>query len=322
MLSLTVCVSCTAQNELNGGFEKINTSSQSPEGWNYISGKMSAAGYLTQLDSLVQHSGKYSTSLHKKQPGEGFGAFSYTIPKSFQGKTISLAGYIKTEGVANGFAGMWLRLDGEDGQSIALDNMANQSLTGTRDWKKYSISLPYSTDAVRIIIGGLLVGDGKAWFDDLELSIDGKNVMDMKPSTAAVVEKDTVFNAGSKIDAFNPTTQQLTNLSVAGQFWGFLKYHHPAVAKGDYNWDAELFRLLPTVIAAKDNAALSSALENYLTKLPAIKPCQNCPVDNSKSTVKPNYGDLLTAQVLSPTLTNKLNGILKNGNVKENHWLS
>jgi C-terminal processing protease CtpA/Prc len=322
ILSLSVCVSCTAQNELNGSFEKINPTNHSPEGWNYVSGKVSTTGYLTQLDSLVKHSGSYSTVLQKKQPGEGFGVFSYTIPKTFEGKTISLVGYIKTEEVANGFAGMWLRLDGEDGQSIALDNMANQGLNGTKDWKKYSISLPYNTDAVRIIVGGLLVGDGKAWFDDLELSIDGKNVMAMKPSTAGVQEKDTAFNKGSKVEAFNPTAQQLTNLAVAGQFWGFLKYHHPAVAKGDYNWDAELFRLLPTVIAAKDNAALSSALENYLTKLPGVKPCENCPVDHSKSTVKPNYGDLFTTKVLSPALTNKLNGILKNGNVKENHYIS
>ncbi len=32
---------------------------------------------------------------------------------------------------------------------------------------------------------------------------------------------------------------------MLGFVWGFLKYHHPIIATGKYNWDYELFRILP-----------------------------------------------------------------------------
>lgn len=35
------------------------------------------------------------------------------------------------------------------------------------------------------------------------------------------------------------------NLFWLGKVWGFLKYHHPAIAAGKADWDAELLRLLP-----------------------------------------------------------------------------
>lgn len=42
-------------------------------------------------------------------------------------------------------------------------------------------------------------------------------------------------------------------LVALGQLWGFLKYHHPAVAKGDYDWDMELESILPAIMNAKKN---------------------------------------------------------------------
>ena len=36
----------------------------------------------------------------------------------------------------------------------------------------------------------------------------------------------------------------ITNLDLLGKTWGFLKYHHPEVGQGEYDWDAELFQFL------------------------------------------------------------------------------
>lgn len=47
------------------------------------------------------------------------------------------------------------------------------------------------------------------------------------------------------------TQQHIENLFELCQKWGYLKYHHPEIAKGNYNWDYELFRILPE-ITAKD----------------------------------------------------------------------
>lgn len=60
----------------------------------------------------------------------------------------------------------------------------------------------------------------------------------------AKAEGDKEFDNGSTL-----TREQLqkipgNELAEFGKIWGFLKYHHPAVGSGKYNWDYELFRIL------------------------------------------------------------------------------
>lgn len=62
---------------------------------------------------------------------------------------------------------------------------------------------------------------------------------------------DKEFLTGSKIVLDQPSNFQISNLEVLAKVWGFLKYHHPAIAKGDYNWDFELFRITPQLLAVK-----------------------------------------------------------------------
>lgn len=313
---------CFAQTNFNGNFERINSKTNKPEGWAYGFNKVQELTYPVKLDSIVKKEGRYSVSIEKKEKGEGYGVVDYIIPKNYEGNVIDLVGYMKTEAVANGFAGLWLRLDDEGGNMIRLDNMEKQAITGTNDWKQYHIQLAYEGDVRNIHFGGLLAGDGKVWLDDLQLYIDGKKIENLKPRVLTVAETDTSFSKNSTIQAFVPNTQQISNIAIAGQFWGFLKYHHPAVAKGNYNWDAELFRLLPAVILAKNNADLSVALEKYLDKLPKVEACKSCNTEVKGSIIKPNYGELLSGKVLSKALTEKIDFILQNANIKENYYIT
>lgn len=314
---------CSAQTNFNGGFEKIDPKTSQPLGWTYGFNKDQAFDYPTKLDNLIKKEGKYSVSIEKKDKTNiDYGVISYVIPARFKGNTIQLTAYIKTQSVANGYAGLWLRLEGEDRRVIRLNNMEKQGVTGTNDWKPYTITLEYDENIKQIYFGGLLVGDGKTWFDDFQLSIDGKKIESLKPSVLAKAETDTEFDKGSSIPSFNPNAQQITNLAVTAQFWGFLKYHHPSVASGNYNWDAELFRLLPSVINAKNNTELSIALELFLDKLPKVAKCNSCSHRTEISLLMPNYGELLTGKVLSVALTEKISFILKNASIKENYYIS
>src|SRR3546814_15876690 len=58
--------------------------------------------------------------------------------------------------------------------------------------------------------------------------------------------KQSISDSG--IDTLLTTPTRINNLAVLGKIWGFLKYYHPAVARGEYNWDNELFRILPRKI--------------------------------------------------------------------------
>ncbi|MBK9737853.1 MAG: hypothetical protein IPO92_24125 [Saprospiraceae bacterium] len=64
-------------------------------------------------------SGKYSASIEFKEGNPDFKAWAFAIPDSHAGNKITLTGYIKTENVTDGYAGLWMRID----PSIAFDNM-------------------------------------------------------------------------------------------------------------------------------------------------------------------------------------------------------
>jgi hypothetical protein len=265
---LTLCLlccsllSCAQKPVYNVDAEEVDSLMKIPKGWTFAFNEDQKKAYVTDLDHDVKYSGKYSISVRNINTQANFYAIDYPIFKTFEGREILLKGYIKTENVKSGYAGLWMRIDGEQ-PTIAFDNMEDRGVKGDTDWKQYSIRLAYDASTAKSIhIGALLVGDGKAWFDKLELFIDDRpieNVLEKKPDITKA-SLDTAFSAFSGIKQFTLTDRIQDNLLVAGQFWGFLKYHHPAIASGNYNWDAELFRHLPTIINAANNAQLSRVL--------------------------------------------------------------
>jgi len=76
---------------------------------------------------------------------------------------------------------------------------------------------------------------------------------------------------------------QITSLSTLGKVWGFLKYYHPGVAKGQYNWDSVLIAKIPSFIAAGNSKAVNDIVSNWLSEL---KPVNNCPTCDNDTTNK------------------------------------
>lgn len=192
-------------------------------------------------DSKEKQEGKTSALFHATE-NSGFKALMYTLPENYAGKKITLSGYIKTENITDGFAGLWLRIDPE----IAFDNMKKVDLKGTNDWKKYEVTLNMSPENTqKIVFGALLSGKGKMWVDNLKISIDGKDIKNAKvfQKKLTKVNLDKEFDLGSKISNINLEKENLDYLTKLGLIWGYLKYYHPSVAEGNYNWDYELFRI-------------------------------------------------------------------------------
>ena len=67
-------------------------------------------------------------------------------------------------------------------------------------------------------------------------------------SFAQSTVQDTAYNHSSEVFFPEMTPQLVDNLDLLGRVWGFLKYHHPVISKGAYNWDEELFKMLPYVV--------------------------------------------------------------------------
>jgi hypothetical protein len=128
-----------------------------------------------------------------RQFGAQYGMAAGTFPvRDAAGKTVRFSAWIKTENVQNGYAGLWWRIDGPGLGTIrpvlAVDNSKARIIdgkpdtgngtirgaTGTTPWTLYEFELPVGNTASNINFGVLLTGTGTAWFDAMNVELDGE----------------------------------------------------------------------------------------------------------------------------------------------------
>ena len=147
-----------------------------PAGW-FKSGDK-ANSYDMGISKGAGRDGKNAvTILSTDKTIEGFGTLMQNcLPGKYLEKRIRMTGYMKSQDVAQ-WASFWLRVDQLNSQELlAFDNMEDRPIKGTTDWKKYEIVLDVPQKASNIAYGGLLVGTGQIWFDNLTFEIVDNSV--------------------------------------------------------------------------------------------------------------------------------------------------
>lgn len=239
-----------------------------------------------------------------------FSILSACVQMDFAGKTIELSGRLRTKDV-KGFAGLWLREDG-DQKAIAFDNMMHRSLHGTTEWTEYSVTLPEKKQGQRLAFGVLLDGTGTTWVSDLELSVDGQPVWraPIRTPPKTVLDTDRQFDNGSGIAIKKLDRTQVDNLATLGKIWGFLKYYDSAVTSGKHQWDYELLRVLPAVLAAPDQSSANAVMAQWIDGMGPVAPCNPCAhVDKHDLQLSPDLDWITDTRRLGKALSRKLQWI-------------
>ncbi len=121
-----------------------------------------AAAHAEDLAALRRHS---------PHADVGYGCVTGQIPVELvRGKELRLAGWVRTEGLTGGRAGLWLRVDGD---TPFLDTMQDRGPTGTTGWTRAEIVTHVPQNAKSVYFGMLMPGAGDGWFDGLSVDIDG-----------------------------------------------------------------------------------------------------------------------------------------------------
>ena len=94
---------------------------------------------------------------------------------AYRGKRIRLSGYLKTIGVNEGTAVLFLRVDG-NGVVETSDYMQNRPVMLTTDWARQELVVDVPNDAIGFTYGFMLGGSGQAWLDDVQLEEVGDDV--------------------------------------------------------------------------------------------------------------------------------------------------
>ena len=307
-----------SNTRFNFDFEAVTGSSGLPDGML----KWGMPSYNIKLDPDVKHSGKYSLRIEAEDEAtaEGFGCPAFSIPAIYEGRVITVKAFMKFENVEQSI-GLMLRIDGNSG-SLQFDNMMQKGIMGTQDWTEYSVTLPLPEEARTIYIGAMLSGKGKLWIDHFQVLIDNEDISKAKTKTvkAFPAENDKDFDNGSGI-VFPPLNEKLmTDLELLGRLWGFLKYHHPQVGKGNYNWDYELFRILPVYLKAENSQQRDKTLLEWIKKYGAIPACKDCKETPSDAYLKPDLTWALNSD-MSDELKKLIQEIYSNRHQGEHYYI-
>lgn len=246
-----------AQQPLNLEFEQVDLETNLPVKW-----EVSGDNYQIKVDRDARE-GNSSLLIQSNNDKATYGKAVYRIPTGYDGQKIVLSGFIKSKDVS-GKAGIGYTLLRRNRMITSpSSSMANNVVEGTTEWTKYSLELDLhpKTDAIEIEVA--LMGQGQVWFDNLEIHIDGKNINDLEPKALPKAELDKEFDNGSNFKVNSLNAKEIRNLVELGKAWGKLKYTNPKIRDGEYNWDYELFRILPIIHDAKFDKKLNEWKLSY-----------------------------------------------------------
>lgn len=314
LLALFCCNTPKAQTVASFNLDMEQKTGPLPVRWWHADMNNEHARFVT-TDSVIRHGGRYSIAVDWTHPPREWTTVSLVIDKKLKGDSVKMSGFLRTEDV-KGWSGFWLRVDDESGNSIAFENMDKRGVSGTTDWTEYSITLPYDEEkAARVLLGTIVSGSGRIWFDDFKVTVDGKELSEAIVNVAPLkADLDTAFRHSSGIRSLPAGKEKTELLADLGQLWGFLKYYHAGVQAGDFNMDAALFRILPQVVAAPGKAEAYKIMERWVDSFGTPPACPSCEkeMDEKKIKLKPNYGRLFEKGHFPSSLVSKLEYIRDN----------
>ncbi|REC79684.1 hypothetical protein DRF60_04545 [Chryseobacterium elymi] len=114
-------------------------------------------------------------------------------------------------------------------------------------------------------------------------------------------------------------TQKLESLC---KVWGFLKYYHPHVAKGDLDWDKQLFEKIDELDTICDKDQLNEFYSNWISSLGKVDECKDCLKEDKKIYFLRNF-DLSwieNKQIFDKNVTGQLLYIQSNRNIGSSYY--
>ena len=140
-------------------------------------------------------------------------------------------------------------------------------------------------------------------------------------STVNLTRDDKEFKNSSNIKIDNLGKKQEENLFKLCKVWGFLKYYHPEVAKGSFNWDYELFRIMPKILEADNSEKVDKILSDWIEGLGEVKK-GNYNNGDKKIRLEPSTQWIRDTKFLSVKLSDLLCKVETAERTGENHYVS
>lgn len=228
------------------------------------------------VDSTTTYNGHESLCLRSADSPSHLCAGYYIRMDDIESDSIAFCGKYKFD--SENKSGLYIAIQqiyDNPTNSFKRDNVSHIFIdaesANVGEWQGFSIKAVIEPNVERIFVyAATSKDDTKIWLNDCKVHFDNKpfgNYVNVKYKA----DEDREFDKASGIRLAPLTPVMIENLEILGKVWGFLKYYHPEVAKGNYNWDYELFRVLPQVVNAKNEKERNKLLNHWIDKYGEIK---------------------------------------------------
>jgi C-terminal processing protease CtpA/Prc len=236
--------------------------------------------------------------------------YYYLKHDRFIGDSICFSGKYKLTGTDNDSIFFSIRqFDGNPQTQTALVVSTGKPASDDSDWKDFSVKTAINENVLGI---SFLIHSPKnvqVRIKDCQVLADNRPLKDMG-FYAYGAETDHEFDKGSGVKLKSISPQIIENLEILGRVWGFLKYYHPEVTRGNYNWDYELFRVLPQIASAENKEERNKLLNKWIDKYGNIKEVKDYTItDSSLFSRRINLDWLSDKNIFDEQLIVKLNRI-------------
>ncbi len=154
-------------------------------------------------------------------------------------------------------------------------------------------------------------------YDDSGVDLEFTDTIDKHSFNA---DMDHEFDNGSMISLSSINEMQIESLRVLAKVWGFVKYYHPEVVRGNYQWDYELFRVIPQIMQFDDTRERNQYLTDWLRKMNTnLQPDENPLIFTAESYVIPQLDWINDDTLFGVDLVMELNRI-KNSKRPDYHY--
>ncbi|NIF04310.1 hypothetical protein F3J23_02555 [Chryseobacterium sp. Tr-659] len=106
------------------------------------------------------------------------------------------------------------------------------------------------------------------------------------------------------------------------RIWGFLKYYHPYVAKGNTDWDQQFFQKINQLENVHNKTELNKLYSVWIKGLGKVSPCKECSIQHGKIYFLKNF-DLSwidNSDIFTEDISQKLHYIENNRNISDSHY--
>ena len=167
----------------NLSFEEPAPAGGPPPGWWFIQ-HAGPPSFDFALDDRIAKDGKQSMRI-RRTGGEPWGLVMQSVKADrFRGKRVRLTAFLRLDnveafghGALRDMSGATLMLRNQGGP-LALDDMRDRPLRGTKAWAEVRVEIDVPEAASRVEFGAQLSGTGTLWMDAFKLDV-------VEPNTAA-----------------------------------------------------------------------------------------------------------------------------------------